>query len=237
MTANEMSRVFKQLYNTNAMMEISFDDKEVGRLLSLAQLEFIKTNVFATRNPIKEGIDTSSIREAALSNLKRYTEIVAFSTITDYPNSKEVLLPSDFLYNLHERIDVSYGTPPITYTDVNVIAQDEDTLSYDLENPFNKPDRHNVLRATKSQTVVNNVVYKRFILMFGTGITPSKYKLRYVAMPSDIVVNIVTPASMVDCILDASVHDEIVKIAVRMALGSSGSAKYQIAQNEKQITL
>lgn len=227
MTANEMRGLFQLLYNGATYSEMGFDDVEVGRLLTTAQNRIYQEKLFGNRNEYREGLDESSKRDVELYALKDYHEISSFTSSSKFPNAIQANLPENFYISLTERVDITWnGT---TYINVGIKVVDEDCVNETLTSPFNKPDRHLILRATgRGVDSTPKVLY----LIPDSYTTITKYKTSYIRKPSDIVVNLITSTSAVDCELDSAIHEEIVRRAVEIALGSVGSQKYQIGMNE-----
>jgi len=61
-----------------------------------------------------------------------------------------------------------------------------------------------------------------------------KYRIRYLAIPPDIVVDEFDPTNQRHCILDETIHREIVDEAVIIAQAATQEEKYQIGVNEQQ---
>lgn len=260
MTANEMRETFKLLYNGATAVEMEYDDREVGMFLTLAQLDEVHIRMYPNRNPLGEGLEQSSKRDAELNELKQYVYILPNQTnkskvyyldgslkeqLDDwstgkYNNSKLITLPSDYLYNVQERVDITYnGT--VTYTDVALQPINEDYIMEAIENPFHKPevDRriYRVIEPRKisarTDTTQSTLTPRRLTIIYGTNVTLDKYKVTYIRRPLDIVVDTITPTNQRHCELDASIHQAIVERAVSRALGAIGSQKYQVGINER----
>lgn len=232
MTANDQRELFKLLYNGASNVEMGYNNNEVSSFLNQATLYYIKERTF----PIKRGTgyEVTSKRDAELVELKRYVEITTFSTASQFNNAISVTLPDDYLYNSRETVDILNNGS--TYNRVSVIPKDEDEASEDISNPFREPYHRKVWRITQErvdQGITGTPSARRAILVTDSNTTVIQYNLNYIKYPELIVVDTRTPANMRNCELDASTHEEITKIAVRIALGAIGSQKYQIGINEE----
>ena len=70
--------------------------------------------------------------------------------------------------------------------------------------------------------------------MLPSGYVVNKYRFRYLALPPAIVVDEFTPANQKHCILDESLHKEIVDEAVIIAQAAVKPDKYQIGVAEQE---
>ena len=93
-----------------------------------------------------------------------------------------------------------------------------DQLSNALRDPFNKPSHNSVLRLTTGN-YAEIIGSKDFISM--------ALDLRYFRQPIEVSYD-----GNVDCDLSESVHEEIVRIAVQIALEPIESRRYSTIQNE-----
>lgn len=132
------------------------------------------------------------------------------SSNTMYSSSKMISLPSDYLYSIWELCRVIYtdcNGASATY-DAKVLPLRHDEGNENIHNPYRKP-------------------YKKLVWRFDYGLTGSKrheivtdsshtlysYKMRYIKKPRRIDI-----INGVDCELHFSTHDQIVNMAVEMAL-------------------
>ena len=93
--------------------------------------------------------------------------------------------------------------------------------------PFNKNSDTNL------GYVQENIVGTGNVLKILSDTTPTNVTLAYLKTPVDVLNDLVTPASSVDCELPESVHEEVVNLAVRKMLGTVESQiQYQIQANE-----
>jgi hypothetical protein len=84
-------------------------------------------------------------------------------------------------------------------------------------------------------TVQINTNRARYLLP-GKGWKVNKYKVHYIKLPREIIIDVQTPSLQVHCELPAFVHDEIVGKAVKLAAASviPDPNQYQVAQIESK---
>ena len=223
MTSNEMRRLFFLLRDGDAVVEREFDDREVGSWLTKAQEEYIKRGMFNSPS-LEEG----SNRDSELYQLKTHDSIIGttFTANTKYENAYSTQLFANYLYNLSESADITYkGTQ---YKRVPIKAVNEDAYNEFNSSPLHRPWRRLLWRVTEQGLT------KELILIVDEDTTIDKYYTSYVRRPEDIVVDIINTGNQAHCELDATVHRDIVELAVRMSQASTGSPKYQLSLNEER---
>jgi hypothetical protein len=73
-------------------------------------------------------------------------------------------------------------------------------------------------------------------LIYPDGFTVDNYIVSYLRYPSDIVVNVGTPANQVDCeITDQSFQDQIISESIKIITASLNDEGYQVAVAEKKF--
>lgn len=231
MTAVEMKNYFLLLYDKNTSFDApGYEDAEISLYLTTAQLRFIKTHYNWKGNKYRDGFDMTEKRRKDLAQLIRNAELTGVSIFSDtdnLPNGNFISLPSDFLWAIKEEATISYldcnnitATPRIP---VKPITYDEYTSN--LKNPFKKPDATIAWRLDYSSDTTG----KRHEVITN-GSTLTTYHLRYIKMPNDIDITLNQ-----DCELDESTHEEIVDIAVNIAIAITQDPRYQIMKTE-QVT-
>lgn len=225
MIANEMYRHFQLLYNESAGKEMGYDDTEVSIFLSLAQSDIVEERSFSNRNPLREGYEQGKKRDIELVNLKRYFETDKYTNSNKYPNSIVIQLPLDLYVSTMERVLRTFNNVSEW---VIVRPVNEDELLECLNNPFQKPDRNNILRLMNIDENGNKVYH----LILSDDIKFDKYMLNYMIKPTLIICNIYDEDNQISCQLDDSLHKEIVRKAVNIALASSGHPKYAFYEKE-----
>ena len=104
------------------------------------------------------------------------------------------------------------------FLDAFVLPTTQDKINNAKRDPFNKPSIDKVLRLTR-----NN--YSEIV---GTNeIIPYIYNLTYFRRPGTVSLE-----NEIDCDLSDLIHDEIVRVAVQMALEPMRSERYNTMQNE-----
>ena len=229
MTALEMRRAFVLLMNANSVEEMQYNSKEVGEFLTSGMNEI----VYNALNSIPS-VDSNSLQDAHFFMLKADLSVDSGSMTPHilYPNAVEFSLDTatsgKYLVSHTDRVDITYSelTGDVQYLDVPVKPVKEDEYNELIKSPLHRPDRTVVWRISTTG------IDKTFILVGDSKTVVDKYKARYIKYPTPIVIDLITPANCVDCELHKSVHDEIVRCAVRLAQGAVGSQKYQIGINE-----
>lgn len=149
-----------------------------------------------------------------------------------HPNGIFIDLPGGFLYAIEEGaklniLDKESWVKPVKH----------DEYLANINNPYKKPYTNLIWRmdisredyATGSQAASN----KRTELILPSDTTLEYYRVRYLSVPPAIVCDELTPANQIHCILDESLHREIVDEAVAMARASVKPEEYQIGLAEK----
>lgn len=161
-----------------------------------------------------------------LSNLISSFETTSFSSDIDdlFDNTVVVDLPSDFLYTITESCVVEKNgetgiskVTPITY----------DEARENIDNPFLKPTDEFIWRLDFGYSGVTGA--KKHELVGNDSITIQQYSVRYLRRPQNIIIH---PTNYKNCELDSSLHNEIVNMAVKMALGISGDQQDRNEQKE-----
>ena len=80
--------------------------------------------------------------------------------------------------------------------------------------------------------------YRSALLIPGKDWQIDKWHVRYIKRPTRILVDTITPANQKNCELNPAIHDEIIEIAVRMAIAAKipEMQKYQVADKEQRET-
>ena len=77
---------------------------------------------------------------------------------------------------------------------------------------------------------------KRHELINPTSMTILRYRIRYIKLPIDIVVDNITPTNQINCELIETLHDEIVSRVVRRVTGITQPELYKIMASEELKT-
>jgi len=204
------------------------------------------------------GATNTNVIKAIISNDK-FTLVTAATTATQaspttltgglgkstyqggvHPNGVFLDMPSDFLYAIEEAAKLETSPGAVVSTNeawIKPIKHDE-YLS-NINNPYKQPykdliwrmDISRVQQATGTSTLAS---LKRTELILPSGYVINNYRCRYLAIPPAIVVDEFTPANQIHCILDETLHREIVDEAVVIAEAATKPEKYQISVAEQE---
>jgi hypothetical protein len=169
-----------------------------------------------------------------------------------HPNGVFYDLPSDFLYAIEESARLGYidggGNPVILPKESWVKPVKHDEYLPNINNPYKKPYKNLVWRMDISRNTqpsgdiadINSgegyvvPTRKRVELIKPTGYFLEYYRLRYLALPPAIVCDEFNPGDQRHCILDESIHADIVDEAVVIIKAAVKQDEYQISLAEKQ---
>lgn len=237
MTAAQMKQLFLELYDKLANQAApGYIDEEINTFLNLGQLEFVKTRYNSKGNQYNEGLEATEKRRKDLSELTRDVVLTGGSLNTSdqtgvSPNGEFFDLPNEFLYTLREEVTLLSSDACVNNTRVLVKPVTHDEYGININNPFKKPSKDRVWRLDFSRDLTTGVTNDRNrheIITFA-GATVDEYFVRYIKLPQ--VIDIIND---IDCELNASVHEEIVAIAVRIATGVTDPGAYQIKAQEQK---
>lgn len=201
-----------------AVEDRPFTSTEAEYFLNKAQEEIFE-EFYSKREgrPDKKFEATEKLRRE-LNELIEFVDITVFDAATEvHTNGSFVNIPDDFLYSIEEECSV-------TYTDCNDDTQTKimkvvpitfDEYLANVNNPFGKP-HHNedglIWRMDFNKGAAASTS-KRHELITDGAVTLTHYYLRYLKRLTAMVIE-----SGTDCVLDESLHEEIVNRAVRLAL-------------------
>lgn len=232
MTGIEMSLEFDVLYGQiNGYGSGRFQSHEKETFLNRAQ-EIKVENTYKKRGRgDKEFFESNEKTRRELNELINNANYTGgqFNTGASalHDNAVFVEMSNDFLYSLKEECTVEY-------TDLNndtatkktkVKPVKHDSYLMDINNPYKKPGKEVIWRLDYQGDSTGTIMHE---LIFDSDTTITNYHIRYIKRPQDI--NII---SNVPCELNESVHREIVKIAVDLAIET---LKYKLAQEGKLQT-
>lgn len=94
------------------------------------------------------------------------------------------------------------------------------------------------LNASGNGEDISITTYRAAMLIPGKDWQIDKWHVNYIKRPSRILVDTITPANQSNCELHPAVHDEIIEIAVRLAIAAKipEMQKYQVADKEQKET-
>lgn len=159
-----------------------------------------------------------------LSPLIRNITFTSFATGTDrHTNGFIVNCPTGMMYPIQERCNIIYTdcNSNTGAKEIKVLPITHDEYALNIRNPYSKPYTDLIWRLEHGST---GGYYKRHELITDGVISLTNYKLRYIKRP--MLLNILNKNT---CELDPTVHDNIVDLAVQIAL-----AARPILQNVEQ---
>jgi len=210
MTAAEMVISFKQgLDKFDSLNYPDFQADQIDLILNQAQDTFVKQR-YGSTNDKKTSFEETQKRTEDIKNVVVNAILIPAANAADNINaySRFVTLPSDHWIIVQELTGVSYlDCKDVVVTDrVFTVALQHNDYSKVINNPFRKPKEDKVLRLMEN---------KRVELIPASNVTITDYHLRYIKEP--IRINSISIVN-VDCELSSMVHQEIVNIAVVIAL-------------------
>lgn len=228
MTVDEMHLQFKVgVDKTDSFNSANFTSAEIDIYLSDAQEQFIEQRAYGN-NFKRDSVEETQQRVKDLQSIVKNAIITPLPVSADNkPNGRFVVLPSDYRHALGEEVD-------ITYQDCNnqsqtmrvpVVALTHDKYTKTVANPFSKPSLNKVYRLPFGR--FNN--QEHFEIVYSPTMTLSTYILRYLKNPTKIdKAQRLTPPGLpgtAEGDLSSEVYREIVRMAVRNALGDIESPR------------
>lgn len=244
MTANQMWEnvlvTYDALYSQSAP---GFVDPEASILLTKAQWYYILQRLNPKSNRNMEGFEETEIRIQGLSALVKDSQESStpptktnVSQVGALPGEELWALPTDFMIAIYEGCQTNVkqcGSNPPVYNRIMTIPISHDEYNLNYYNPYKRPYTDGtegiIWRLEHGRKTVNNVERKIHGLITDGTFTITNYYLRYIKTPSDIVVDLDTPASQVNCELDSLTHQGICDIAVKLL---SAAVREQIPINQ-----
>lgn len=212
-----MTVAFKQgLDKFDSLNYPDFEIDQIEFLLNQAQDVFVKQR-YGSTNVKRESFEQTQKRTEDLKNIVVNQIITPLANASDNINtySRFVTLPTDHWFIIQELTDISYlNCNNQTITDrVFTEAIQHNDYSKIINNPFAQPNENKVLRLMENGRVE---------LIPASNVTITNYRLRYIKKPIRISVT-----NSVDCELSEHTHQEIVNIAVDIALEGIESKRLQ----------
>lgn len=247
MTTREFSDAFQTYYKGyNGDQSMSLDDYEVSLYLTNAQTQILKNYFQPNTNPEQMGFDTSAKRQIDFSTLIKVSEPTEVYNYKDYTKfddrSKLYRMPEDLFLVLHETADVDADGYK---RKVNVIPISYVMYSQLMDKPYKSPSRGTAWRLFQANTgldLISEIVVKK-------GAKIDNYKVRYLRRPRPIIVGnlddlgadsltIEGYSQVSECELDPILHEEILALAVQLAMQKNDFYKQmmqaQAQQRQKQ---
>jgi len=227
-----------------------YDDRQISAILTKAQLRVFKRRFMPTDNRFGQGFENTEERRRDLEQfIKQEAPTISTTQVGVHPSGVFYDMPEDFLYAVEESLITVESTP----NEVTVVPIRHDEYRANIHNPYKRPyanlawrmdyarETHSTGDTTATEKRAEIIVRLDYDTATYTGseavVDPadyvSSYRLRYVQTPPDIVCDEVTPANQVHCILDATLHDEIVDEAVKIATAATQPQEYNVSQAEQ----
>lgn len=250
MKANDMKFAwqlkFDSLFDFSAP---AYDDRQISYLLTEAQFRVFIKRYNPLANKYQKGFEADEQRRRDLEQLIKPAlydssgdplpdgvEEISESSEQGgtHPEGIFMDLPSDFLYSVEEAAQLE-GEPKEAW--VRPVKHDEYLAN--INNPYKKPYkdlvwRMDISRFQHSEGADTESTAKRTELILPEGHSLDKYRIRYLATPPEIVVDEFDPDNQKHCILDETLHREIVDEAVIIAQAATQEEKYQVGVSEQQ---
>lgn len=248
MTANEMKFAWQMQFDS--LFELpspAYDDRQISYLLTQAQWQVFLKKYNPFGNKYQKGFEADEQRKRDLEQLIRpalydsvnpvpsdVSEISESSSQNGvHPNGIFLDLPSDFLYAIEEAATLQSN---LVESWVKPIKHDQYLAN--INNPYQQPYsgliwRMEISRQTQPEGTTSGTS-KRTELILPEGESLDKYRMRYLASPPDIVCDEFRPVNQRHCILDESIHGDIVKEAVILGKLAVNPETYQLEVAEQQ---
>lgn len=184
-----------------------FQSDQIDLILNQAQDTFVKQR-YGTTNVKKMSFEETQKRTEDVKNVVVRATIVPAANASDNINaySRFVTLPANHWIIVHELTGISYLDCKGSTITENVYTEAIQHNDYSklIDNPFGMPNENKILRLMENGRVE---------LIPPSNVTINNYYLTYIKEPQRISITIPT-----DCELSSMVHQEVVNIAVQIAL-------------------
>jgi len=227
----------------------AYDDRQISYLLTEAQFRVFIKRYNPLANKYQKGFEADEMRRRDLEQLIKPAlydssgdplpdgvDAITLSTEQGgiHPNGQFFDMPNGFLYAVEEAVKLE-GEPKEAW--VRPVKHDEYLAN--INNPYKKPYkdliwRMDISRFQQAEGTSTSATAKRTELITPESGTIDKYRMRYLATPPEIVVDEFDPDNQRHCILDETLHREIVDEAVVIAQAATQEEKYQLGVSEQQ---
>jgi len=245
MTSNELKYSFLQKLDKDFQYGApAYDDVGISSWLTKGQLVVFKRYY----KPREDGFsfESNELGGRALDQLIRAASLTAGTIVVSsdqvgiHPNGKFFDLPTGFYLAIEETAKTNESSDEVFVRPVS-----HNSYFINLENPYKKPTANVVWRMHFSRLdhgedggdFLTGQTKKRIeLIVRDSNVHPiTDYRLRYLAYPPNIVCDEFDTSNQRHCILDESLHDEIINEAVKMATAAVKPEEYQIAAIENKI--
>ena len=259
MTSNEMKFNFQLKFDS--LFEFSapaYDDRQISYVLTEAQFRVFIKRYNPLGNKYKKGFEDDEQRRRDLEQLIKpalydITDPTGISTPSGvepmivsaqqggvHPSGVFFDTPGDFLYAVEEAAKLQTNPGAVINTKeswVKPVRHDEYLAN--INNPYKQPYkdllwRMDISRFQHAAGTVTQATAKRTELILPAGYAVDTYRVRYLATPPEIVVDEFDPTNQIHCILDETLHREIVDEAVVIAQAAAKKDEYQVGLSEQQ---
>lgn len=214
---------------TDSLNSANFTIAEIDSYLSNAQEQFIEQRAYGN-NFKRESLEETQKRVKDLQSLTKNAIITPLAATADNkPFGRFIILPADYRHAINEEVEVSYqdcNNQTLTMR-VPVVALTHDKYSKTIASPFSRPSLNKVYRLPFGR--FNN--QEHFELISNSDMTLTTYILRYLKNPAKIdKAQRLTPPGLpgtAEGDLADEVYREVIRLAVRNALGDIESARTQ----------
>jgi hypothetical protein len=219
MTAAEMVQAFKfRLDKNDSFNYPNYENQEIDLLLNQAQERIIKQR-YGTSNVKKTSFEETQKRVEDLKSIVDTAIIIPAVTALDNISVNAVFcnLPINHYFTVFENCKVSYidCDNNTVIKDIPIEGIQHNDYNKIVNNPFKKPNLEKVLRLMESG---------RSELIHDNNMSIHEYRIRYIRKPVTIdSVNIPN----VDCELSEHLHDELVDMAVLLAIENIEAKRLQ----------
>ena len=239
MTLQEFNTNFDLLYNNIASNQApGLDEYEKSVFLTNAQLELVKNYFNPKGNKYQEGFDQSPKRQLDFSTI---TDLMVYNITDALPNNVVRFNEDSIVFSYNDNFlfiiqELATVTDSVTGTDKNVNIRGITNVEYmmAMNKPYKYPFKHEGWR------IIHNTGVRKLELLLSYGDHLKSYKIRYIKRPTPIILTDLNEGSYLGsgltidglstptpCILDESMHAEIVQRAVELAKMSYDSQNVQ----------
>ena len=233
MTIGEMHIAFKMWLDKSYGLELAaFENEEIDFWLNKAVREFVKTR-YSGMNVKREGFEESQKRIDDLRTLV-IEEDLSVTDGTNKPNSFIADLTSlieEYWFTVGEEVTIEYNdirSPSVASTKrQGVIEATANNYRALIDNPYSEHRLH-YEEAKPIRLFLGDTVE----LITDGNYDVTEYHIRFIRKPVEVSI---TSDPIVHCDLPEHTHDEVVKMAVRMALENIEQPRYGSFAQEQSV--
>ena len=226
MTATEMHYQFEVLYGqVDNYGGGRFQSHEIQTFLNRAQEIIVESGYSKENKSDTRFFESNEKARRELNELISDANYTAgqFNTGSSalHDNAVFAEMDANFLYSLKEDCTVSYTdcNNETATKNAKVKPVKHDSYMMDIDNPFKKPGKEVIWRMDFHGDNTGTIMHE---LISDSDTTITNYHIRYIKRPQKIVI-----ITNIPCELNESLHNEIVKIAVSLAVESLKLKQFQ----------